>query len=125
MTNNASVRKEKIRLFAHILAGFTILAHGYEKYELQEHSYIMFFAMGILFISIALLHKKLVAYSHLLDSIFLIIEAICLAIIAADYFHAGKKALPWCYVSASIAYLVVAFFKYKKNSAARQSHARH
>ena len=39
------------------------------------------------------------------------------AVVAADYFHQGKKALPWCYVITAIVYTIVAFIKGKKGKA--------
>lgn len=107
-------KKEKIQLAAHILAGFIILIHAYEKYDLHESSYIIFVVLGIIFLCIALLHHRLAKWSHFVDSIFLIIEAICLSVIAGDFFHEGKKALPYCYVFAALMYVVVAFIKYKQ-----------
>ncbi len=111
--------KEKIQRFAHILAGFIILVHAYEKYDLHQSSYILFLVLGLIFLSIAFMHHTLAKYSHFVDSIFLIIEAICLAIIAADFFNEGKKALPYCYIVASVMYVVVAFIKYRKKKNAK------
>ena len=109
-------KKAKVQQFAHILAGVIILIHGYEKYELHESSALIFFMLGIIFLLIAALHHRLVARFHFVDSIFLIIEAVCYSVIAYDYFHAGKIALPWCYVFVCLAYITAAGIKYRKSA---------
>src|ERR1700712_612959 len=111
------VNNEKKEKLAHILAGLLILVHAYEKFELQEDSYIIFLIAGIVFLSIALLHHKLVRRFPYADGVFFVIEAILYAVIAADYFHQGKKGLPWCYAFASLAYIVTAIVKGKKGKA--------
>ena len=109
--------KERKEKFAHILAGVIILLHAYEKYESQKSSYIIFLLAGIIFLSIALLHHRLVKYFPYTDSIFFVIEAVLYTVIAVDYFHEGKKGLPWCYLLATLAYLAVAIVKGKRGKA--------
>ena len=106
-----SEKKEKI---GHIIAGMIILVHAYEKFDLHESSYIFFLIAGAIFLSVAIFHHQLKHRFLYIDGVFFIIEAILYAIIAADYFHQGKKGLPWCYVLVTILYCVVAVIKAKK-----------
>jgi len=113
----SDAQKEKLQRGGHILAGFIILIHAYEKYEHHASSYIYFLILGLVFLFIALIHKKLTRFHHYVDSTFLIIEAIAIGIIAVDFFEEGKKALPLCYVFAAILYVAAACIKYRKNKA--------
>lgn len=105
---------EKKEMLAHIIAGVIILVHAYEKFDLQESSYIFFLIAGIIFLCVAVFHHRLAHRFFYIDGIFFLIEASLYAIIAADYFHEGKKALPWCYVLVTIGYCFVAVIKAKK-----------
>jgi hypothetical protein len=116
-TNN---RKDKTKKLAHIFAGIIILVHAYEKYELDEGSWLIFLTAGIAFLLVAILHHRLVYIFPYVDGVFFFIEAILCAFIAVDYFVHGKKGLPWCYVIASAAYLFAAFIKGKKGKAIHQ-----
>ena len=82
----------------------------------------MFAVLGIIFLSIAFMHHKLGRYSHFTDSIFLLIEAGCLAIIALDFFHEGKKAYLFVTWFTAIMYVVVAFIKYSQKKNKIQNH---
>ena len=108
-------KNEKVKRFAHILAGCIILIHAYEKYDDHQSSYVVFLVLGIIFLLIALQHHRLAKRYHFVDSVFLVIEAIGYSFIAADFFNAGKKALPWCYVFAAVAYVVVALIRYRQS----------
>ncbi len=111
------VDKQKKQKMAHIIAAFIILVHAYEKYDAGESSYVFFGVAGIVFLGIALLHHRLLKQFPYADGFFFVIEAMVYAVIAADYFQRGKKALPWCYVVTAIAYIIVAFIKGKKGQA--------
>jgi len=106
-----SETKEKI---GHIIAGVIILVHAYEKFDLHESSYIFFLIAGVIFLSVAIFHHKLIHHFLYIDGVFFTIEAILYAIVAADYFHEGKKALPWCYVFVAVMYCVAAVIRAKK-----------
>jgi len=107
-------RKEKI---GHVLAAIIILVHALEKHELHEDSWLFFAISGIVFLGVAIMHHRIAKVFPYVDGVFFIIEAMLYAIIAAEYFHKGKKALPWCYVFATIAYTVSAFIRAKKGKA--------
>jgi hypothetical protein len=106
-----SETKEKI---GHIIAGAIILIHAYEKFEKHEASYTFFFIAGLIFLSVAVFHHRLAKRFLYVDGVFFIIEGILNGIVALDYFHEGKKALPWCYVFAAVMYCVVAVIKARK-----------
>ena len=108
---------DALPILIHLLAGVIILVHAYEKYEMHEHSYVFFLVAGLVFLTIALVHHRLVKYFPYVDGVFFVREAIGYAVIAADYFHLGKKGLPWAYIFASFAYLVAAYIKGKKGKA--------
>lgn len=112
-----NINKEKKEKLTHLLAGLIILVHAYEKYDLQESSYVFFLLAGISFLTVALLHHRLLKPFPYVDGVFFLIEAAIYAVVAADYFHQGKKGLPWCYVVCTIAYIVLAFVKGKKGKA--------
>jgi hypothetical protein len=97
--------KEKIKRVAHISAGLVILIHAYEKYESGHGSYWFFTIFGILFLSVAFFHHLLAQKYPWVDAVFLIIEAILSLIVAYEFFHVGKKALPFVF-------LFLAFFQF-------------
>ncbi|MEO7801190.1 MAG: hypothetical protein ABIR81_04285 [Ginsengibacter sp.] len=99
-----------------------ILIHAWEKYALYESSYVFFVIAGVVFLLVALLHHRIAKLFSFVDGVFYVTEAAVYMIIAIDYFHLGKKALPWAYVLATIGYLVAAVIKGKKGS---REHRRH
>jgi hypothetical protein len=109
-------KKEKLQQFAHILAGFLILVHALDKYDLHQSSYFLFAVLGLIFIGIAIFHHKLAAMSGFVDSAFLIIEALCVAVIAVEYYNEGKKGLPWCYAFAAVMYVIAAVLVYRRKA---------
>jgi hypothetical protein len=90
------------------------LVHAYEKFDLHESYYIFFLIAGVIFLSVAIFHHKLIHHFLYIDGVFFTIEAILYAIVAADYFHEGKKALPWCYVFCSSDVLCCCSYQGKK-----------
>jgi hypothetical membrane protein len=107
-------KKEKIRKAAHILAGFLILFHSYERYETGHKTYIYFLIAGLIFLSIAIFHHTLKTKYPWIDNCFYFIEAILSLIIAYDYFHLGKKGLPFAYLFAGLLQLSAIYFLSKK-----------
>jgi chromate transport protein ChrA len=97
--------KEKAKKVAHIAAGFVILIHAYEKYESGHGSYLFFAIFGIIFLAIAFFHHKIAQKFAWVDGVFFSIEAILSIIVAYEFFHMGKKALP-------ITYLLLSFFQF-------------
>lgn len=105
--------REKRRKWAHIIAGFAILLHAYEKYESGHKSYIFFAVAGLVFISIALFHSAIAKKASWIDGIFFIIEGILSGIVALDFFHAEKMVLPWIYLLLAAFQFFIAFRKSK------------
>lgn len=115
-------RSEKSKKIAHIIAGVVILVHGYEKMEKGESSYWFFYLSGIIFILMALFHKQLVRRIKWGDGLFYLIEAGVLFIIAYDYWHHGKKALPITYLAAAMGYFIVSIIVSRKSMRAKDLH---
>ncbi len=109
-------KKEKIQKAAHLFAGLLILFHSYEKYESGHASYIYFLIAGIVFINLAVFHHILKAKYRWIDSCFYLIEAILSVIIAFEYFHLGKKGLPFAYLLAAIFQVAAIYFLGKRRT---------
>ena len=113
--------KEKRKRVVHIVSGVIILIHAYEKWETGHHSYVYFVIAGLVFLTVALLHPLIERRAPWIDGVFFAIEGILSFIVAADYFHMGKKALPFCYLLVGGFQFVVAFVRSKKGI--RQHHS--
>lgn len=99
-------RRGKIGTIAHVLTALVIIVHGYEKMEKGESSYPIFYIAGFVFLLIVALHKPISRHFKWSEGIFHFIEALVLFVIAYDYFHHGKTALPICYMIAGLGHIV-------------------
>lgn len=115
-------RKALKQKLGHIMAAMIILVHAWEKHELHEHSWIFFAVAGIVFLAVALLHHSIAKVFPYVDGVFFLIEAAVYMLIAIEYFHLGKKALPWAYVFATVCYCVAAVIKGRKRSRIHRQH---
>ena len=106
--------RDKRKRFAHIGAGVVILIHSYEKFEGGHDSFKLFALAGLLFLSIAFLHPVIEKKAPWVDGVFLLIEGVLSIIVAIDFFHLGKKALPIVYVFLGLLQFFMAFRKSKK-----------
>ena len=106
--------RDKRKRFAHIGAGVVILIHSYEKFEGGHDSFKLFALAGLLFLSIAFLHPVIEKKVPWVDGVFLLIEGVLSIIVAIDFFHLGKKALPIVYVFLGLLQFFMAFRKSKK-----------
>ncbi|MBY0537689.1 MAG: hypothetical protein K2P88_17665 [Chitinophagaceae bacterium] len=106
--------REKRKKFAHIGAGIVILIHAYEKYESGHGSYLLFGIAGLIFLLIAALHQKIEEKLPWVDGVFFVIEGILSLIVAYEFFHVGKKALPITYVLLALFQFTMALRKGKK-----------
>ncbi|WP_430896700.1 MULTISPECIES: hypothetical protein [unclassified Paraflavitalea] len=106
--------REKRKKFAHIGAGIVILIHAYEKYESGHGSYLLFGIAGLIFLLIAALHQKIEEKLPWVDGVFFVIEGILSLIVAYEFFHVGKKALPVTYVLLALFQFTMALRKGKK-----------
>ena len=109
--------REKRKSIAHIVAGLLILLHAYEKYDSGHESYKLFTLAGVIFLTVALLHPVIEKKAPWVDGVFFIIEGLLSFVVAADFFHMGKKALPYTYLALGIFQFVMAFRKGKKGIA--------
>ncbi|HEX5024794.1 MAG TPA: hypothetical protein VFV68_05960 [Agriterribacter sp.] len=109
-----SKNSNKRKRLAHIVAASVILIHAYEKYENGHSSYPWFGIAGLIFLFIALLHGVVEKKAPWIDGVFFTIEGILSIIIALDYFHLEKKALPYVYLFLAVFQFFMAFWKSKK-----------
>lgn len=105
---------DKRKRFAHIGAGIVILIHAYEKYETGHDSYKLFVLAGLIFLSIAFFHPIIEKKVPWVDGVFFLIEGVLSIIVAFDFFHLGKKALPITYLLLALFQFFMAFQKSKK-----------
>ncbi|MPR32440.1 hypothetical protein [Salmonirosea aquatica] len=106
----SSQRKEKFKKASHILASAIILSHAYGNYESGHSSYMYFAIAGVVFLSIALFHHPLKLKFPWIDTCFFLIEALLSFIIAYEYFHMGKKGIPFMYLLAGFFQLSAIYF---------------
>jgi hypothetical protein len=97
--------REKAKRVAHIGAALVILIHAYEKYDSGHESWMVFVIAGLAFLTIAVLHPVIEKKFPWVDGVFFVIEGILSLVVAAEFIHAGKKALP-------ITYLLLAGFQF-------------
>ena len=71
---------------------------------------------GLVFLSIAILHPVIEKKIPWVDGLFLLIEGILSIIVALEYFHLGKKALPITFILLGFFQFFMAFRKSKKGS---------
>jgi len=106
--------RDKRKRFAHIGAGVVILIHSYEKYEGGHDTYMLFALAGLVFLLIAFFHPLIEKKAPWVDGVFFVIEGILSIVVAVDFFHLGKKALPITYVLLALFQFFMAFRKSKK-----------
>ena len=111
--------KHKRQRFAHIGAGFVILIHSYEKYESGHGSYQFFLIAGLIFVAVAFFHPVIEKKAPWIDGLFFFIEGVLSVIVAIDFFHMGKKALPYTYIFLA---LFQFFMAYKRALKGMQQH---
>jgi len=113
--------RDKRKKIAHIGAGIVILIHAYEKFESGHGSYLLFGVAGLIFLTIALFHHIIEKKAPWIDGLFFCIEGLLSIIVALEFFHAGKKALPITYLLLAVFQFYMALRKSKKGIAAHQS----
>lgn len=114
ITRSLLKNRDKRKRFAHIGAGVVILIHAYEKYEGGHDTYRLFILAGLVFLSIAIFHPIIEKKAPWADGVFFLIEGILSVIVALDFFHLGKKALPITYLLLAVFQFFMAFRKSKK-----------
>ncbi|SKB86882.1 hypothetical protein [Daejeonella lutea] len=108
---------EKRNRVIHIVFGFIILIHAWEKYETGHGPFVFFLIAGLIFITLAILHPVLEKKYPWIDGVFFVIEGTLSLAVAYDYFHMGKKALPFAYLGVAMLQYFVAFRKSRKGIA--------
>ncbi len=78
-------RNAKATIAAHVLTALVIIIHGYEKMDKGEESFWIFYVLGALFLVIVAFHKTIALRIKWVDSVFHLIEALVLAVIANGY----------------------------------------
>lgn len=109
-------RSERKSRIAHALAGFTIAVEGWERFEEAPAVAVAMMVIGALFMAFGVFHgrfhhRKWADYS---EPFLFLMEAAVLGLIAAVYFHHGKKLLPWVYVCLVCAYVTVAVVRHSR-----------
>ena len=105
---------EKRNRIIHIVYGFIILIHAWEKYETGHGPFLFFLIAGLIFVSLAIFHPLLEKKYPWIDGVFFVIEGTLSLTVAYDYFHMGKKALPYTYLGVAILQYFVAYRKSRK-----------
>jgi len=111
--------KELRQRLLHMLSGGIILIHAYEKYESGHASHAFFAIAGLLFITIAIFHPVIEKKAPWVDGVFFFIEGLLSLFVAYDFFHMGKKGLPFAY---AVAALFQFFSAYKFGKKGIQNH---
>jgi hypothetical protein len=106
--------KEKAKRFAHIIAGVTILLHSLSHYQNNDPTYKLFFFAGLIFLTIAIFHPIIEKKAPWIDGVFFAIEGLLSLFVAYEFFHLGKKAIPFVYLLVGISQVFLAFiFSFK------------
>lgn len=114
LLNHLFKNRDKRKRFAHIVAGVVILIHSYEKHESGHDTYKLFALAGLLFLSIAIFHPIIEKKIPWIDGVFFVIEGVLSIIVAVDFFHLDKKALPITYILLGLFQFFMALRKSKK-----------
>lgn len=113
---HANNKGKKARI-AHIIAGLVILIHAYERFDAGHGPYWLFALAGFVFIFLAIFHHSLAHKFPWIDGVFFLIEGALSLVIAYEYFHVGKKALPIVYAATGIFQIFLAFWKIRNKKA--------
>lgn len=109
------MNKEKLKKIPHIVGGFMILLHSFERFETGHGSYIVFLITGIIFLSVAIFHKPLLKKFPLVDITFYSIEGLLSFVIAYEYWSIGKVGLPYAYMIAGVFQIFAVYMFISRN----------
>ncbi|HKR64390.1 MAG TPA: serine hydrolase domain-containing protein [Thermoanaerobaculia bacterium] len=113
-------RAAVLQKVVHFLTAFVFVMKGVVKLEHphgRELAIAFFFAAAAYIVVITLLHARLHAHARILDASVYALESIGTAIVAALYFGEGKRALPWFFVVASVAFAIAIVVRYRRGVA--------
>lgn len=108
---------EKRNRIIHIVFGFIILIHAWEKWEAGHGPFLFFLIAGLTFVTLAIFHPILEKKYPWIDGVFFVIEGVLSLAVSYDYYHMGKKGLPVAYIFAAILQFFVAIKKSRKGIA--------
>ena len=100
--NKLKEKRNKLKKFAHIFAGLVMLIHSYERYENGYSTYLFFALAGFVFLTVAIFHHQIENKYPKIDSVFFLIEGLLSFIVSYEYFHVGKKIIPFFYIFAGL-----------------------
>jgi len=109
-------KRNRLKKFAHIFVGMVILIHAYERYESGHSTYLFFALAGFVFLAVAIFHHQLQHKYPKIDSLFFLIEGQLSFIVAYEYFHVGKKIIPFMYLFAGSLQTLSIYFFSKRHS---------
>jgi F0F1-type ATP synthase assembly protein I len=107
---------KRLTMLVHILTALVIFLHGFDKLDKGESGSWIFFLIGVLVVLILIFHRRLAQQFRSVDSIFHMLEAIVLLIIAYEYYHHGAWGLQYGYALAAIGHIIGAIVKAKKSN---------
>ncbi|MFZ1688227.1 MAG: hypothetical protein WAU70_12430, partial [Flavobacteriales bacterium] len=88
--------------------------HAYERYEHGHATWSLFAAAGLIFLAVAAFHSQLVRKWPGVDATFFVIEAVLSLAIMGEFFHAGKRGLPFMYLLAALFQVFAAVMAVRK-----------
>ena len=106
--------EDKRKRFAHIGSAIVILINSYDNYENGQSIYKLFAITGLIVLILALFHHTIEKKAPWIDGVFFIIEGLLSLIVAFNYFHLGKKALPITFILLALFQFYLAFQKSKR-----------
>ncbi len=112
-------RKHVIEMFSHYLTGGIVLLKGYDKSEhFHEHPVIVvaLFLLGAFIIIATAFHRSFEKRVADFKTLLHLAEFIVLCLVSYYYWQEGKKAIPFIYLIAAVANLMVAIFFYRKKA---------
>ena len=105
----------KLAKLVHLLTALIIFLHGIDKLDKGEPGSWIFFVFGLLVVLVLIFHDRIAKKVRAVDSLFHVIEAIVLLIIAYEHYHHGAWGLQYGYAVAAIGHIIGAIVKAKKS----------
>ena len=112
---------DKRKRVAHIGAAVVILINAYDNFESGQPIYKLFLVAGFVVLLLALFHHSIEKKAPWVDGVFFIIEGLLSLVVAFNYFHLGKKALPVTFVLLAVFQFYMALRKGKRGIAVHRS----
>jgi hypothetical protein len=110
----SGARKQRFLRAAHLFSGLLIFLHGFERYDGGHALWPVFAVFGFIFILLALFHGRLARKWPAIDGVFFLIEAVLSFVIMGEFFHMGKRGLPYMYLFAALAQACAAWITWRR-----------